>query len=148
MTNAIQILSEAHASLTSLHDCHAYGISWKRDAFQFVIHLQYITRWTQPENSPDAPYRFHVSDARLEFSNVHDPRVSLDWSKAAIDAQISAARITDSSVTSTGAVVRHFELDFSVPDASIDLWSTGYQIVLLSETVVSETPFAASLGSI
>jgi hypothetical protein len=62
----------------------------------------------------------------------------MDWSNAALDSQIDSVQITKTRPTPAGAVQRYFEIEFADPEATISLWSTGYEVELLTEPVISE----------
>jgi hypothetical protein len=132
-----RFLSESDANLESFHDCHVHGLHWRRDRFTFSMNLQYILEWITPPNVSSA-YRFSISEGQLIFRDVDELRISMDWSSAALDAQIAAVRILKARTTPNGRLQRHFEVEFADPDAVITLWSTGYEVRLLHEPVISE----------
>lgn len=140
MERPLHILSEADTGLEPFHDCHVHGLRWRRDRFTFSIDLQYIVEWIEPNEASSRTYRFRVSEAQLVFRNASDPKVSMDWSGAALDAQIAALRVLESRTTQNGQVERLFEIEFADPDGIISLWSTGYEVFLLEEPVVSDVP--------
>jgi len=121
----------------SFHDCHVHGLYWRRDRFTFSMELQYILKWIQPiDGSSD--YRFLISNGRVTFRNVDDLKVSMDWSGAALDSQIASVRVLEKRTTPNGQAQRNFEIEFADPDAIVSLWSTGYEVQLLEEPVLSE----------
>ena len=138
MTPTIRVISESEATAESFHDCHVHGIHWRRDQFTFSMDVQYILKWIEPTNASDG-YRFSIAEGRLTFQSVDDLKVTMDWSGAALDAQIAAMRILKTRDTPGGAIQRNFEIEFSDPDAVISLWSTGYAIHVLQQPVLSET---------
>ena len=62
-----------------------------------------------------------------------------DASVAALDAQIAAMQVLRTSSTPNGGLQRYFEIEFADPDpdASICLWSTGYEVRVLRDPVSS-----------
>jgi hypothetical protein len=91
MQRPSRILSESEAELKSFHDGHVHGLRWRRDLFTFSLDVQYILEWIAPiDNS--AGYRFSICEARITFRDIDELRVSLDWSDAALDAQIDVVR--------------------------------------------------------
>ena len=136
MKRPFRILSESEASLESFHDCHVHGLHWRRERFTFSMNLQYILEWITPANS-SAGFRFLVSEGQLTFRDVDEVRVSMNWSGAALDAQIAAVRILKTRTTPNGQLQRCFEIEFADPDGIISLWSTGYEVGLLQEPVIS-----------
>jgi len=140
MKHPLCVLSESEAGLESFHDCHAHGLRWRCDKFTFSIDLQYILEWIEPSDASSGAYRFRVAEAQLLFRSTSDLRVSMDWSDAALDAQIATLRVLQSRATPNGQIERLFEIEFAEPDGTISLWSTGYEVILLDEPVVSQVP--------
>lgn len=64
----------------------------------------------------------------------------MDWSGSALDSEINTVRVQKSRTTPNGEIQRLFEISFSDPDGTISLWSTGYEVILLQEPIVSEVP--------
>jgi hypothetical protein len=139
MKQPLRVLSESDASLESFHDCHVHGFQWRWERFTFAMNLQYILEWISPTDTFSG-YRFSVSEGQLTFQNVDDLKISMDWSGVVLDAQIAAVRILNTRTTPNGALMRHFEIEFDEPEAVISLWSTGYEVNLLREPVISEVP--------
>jgi hypothetical protein len=141
MTNAAMLsskrsLNESEAVMESFHDCHVHGLRWRRDAFSFSVDLQYILEWIEPTAS-FAGYQFSVCEARLVFQSVSDLKVQMDWSSSPLDAQIEGLRVAESRATPNGGTERLFEIEFADPEGSISLWSSGYELVLLGEPVLT-----------
>jgi hypothetical protein len=136
MARALRVLSESEASPESFHDCHVHGLHWRRDSFTFSMNLQYILEWVAPSDGSSG-YRFSISEGELTFHDVDELKVSMDWSDAALDAEIAAVRISTTRTTPNGRLQRYFEIEFADPDAIISLWSTGYEVRLLHEPVIS-----------
>lgn len=137
MEQPLRVISESDAVLESFHDCHVHGFQWRRDRFTFTVNLQYILEWIAPiDNS--AGYRFSISEGRLTFRDVDELKVQMDWSGTSLDAQIAAVRILKVRTTPNGRLQRYFEIEFADPDAIISLWSTGYELNLLQEPMISE----------
>jgi len=132
----LRILSETDASPESFHDCHVHGLRWRRDRFVFSMGLQYILSLIHPGDG-DSGYRFSIAEAELVFENVDELRISMDWSVAALDAQIAAMRVLQTRNTPNGRLQRYFEIEFADPDALICLWTTGYEVRILREPVIS-----------
>lgn len=135
-----RVLTEAEAGVESFHDCHVQGLRWRRDEFIFSIDLQYILQWIEPSEATAGAYRFLVSEAQLVFRSTSELKISMDWSGAALDAAISVLRVLESRKTPNGQVERLFELEFADPDGRISLWSTGYDVILRDDPVVSSVP--------
>jgi hypothetical protein len=133
----LRLLSESEASLESFHDCHVHGLRWRGDRFTFSLSLQYILQWITPTDGAPS-YRFSISEGELMFRNVDELKVSLDWSGAALDAQIMSVQLLKTRTTPSGAAQRYFEIEFADPIGTISLWATGYELSLLSEPVISE----------
>lgn len=140
MERPLRVLSETEASLESFHDCHVHGLRWRRDQFIFSLDFQYILERLEPSNASHGVYRFLVSEARLVFRNASELKVSMDWSGSALDSEIAAMRVLGSRTTPNGQVERCFEIEFADPDGTISVWSTGYEVVLLQEPIVSLVP--------
>jgi hypothetical protein len=139
MKQPFRVLSESDAKPESFHDCHVHGLHWRRAQFTFTMDLQYILEWIKPSDDSSS-YRFSVSDGRVTFLNVADLNVSMDWSGAALDAQIAVMRIVKTRTTPNGRLQRQFEIEFADPVAVISLWSTGYEVELLQAPLISDVP--------
>jgi hypothetical protein len=100
--------------------------------------IQYILKWIEPTAASSGAYRFSICEARLIFRSVSELKVSMDWSDSALDSEIAAVRVLKSRATPNGQLERYFEIGFSDPDGIISLWSTGYEVSLLAEPVISE----------
>src|SRR5262245_16955568 len=137
MARPLRVLPESEASLESFHDCHVHGLHWRRDRFTFSLSLHYILEWITPTGGSSG-YRFSVSEGQLTFRDVDELRVSMDWSGAALDAQIAAVRSLKTRTTPNGRLQRYFEIEFADLEGIISLWSTGYELGLLQEPVISE----------
>jgi len=66
------------------HDCHVYG--WQIGEGEFgggklTLDLDYITRW---EQSDEGGFLFHVAPATLEFFDIHEFVMSIDYQGCAI----------------------------------------------------------------
>ena len=134
-------LSETEAQPESFHDCHVHTFEW-RGSFEFSIGLQYIVEWIQPTS--DVPnFRFMISEARLKFANTADLAIAMDWCGASLDAQIESVQVVSSRPTPNGRTARKFEITFAEPEGTISLWSTGYDVELLTEPIQSNTTSAA-----
>lgn len=140
MERPLRVLTESDAGPETFHDCHVHGLRWRRDRFTFALDLQYILEWIEPTEASSAGYHFRVADAQLVFRSARDPKVSIDWSRAALGAQISVLRVLQSRTTANGQVERLFEIELAEPEGTILLWSTGYEVLLFEEPVVSEVP--------
>lgn len=140
MSRPLRGLLESEAPLESFHDCHAHGLHWRQDRYTFSMDLQYILKWIEPEPPSSGSYRFLVSEARLVFHSASDLVVSLDWSGSALDSEIASMRVLRSRTTPNGQTERYFEIEFSDPEGTISLWSTGYEVELLQEPVTSKVP--------
>ena len=136
MERPLRVLSESEAKPESFHDCHVHGLRWQRDRFTFSMELQYILEWIEPSDGSSG-YRFSISEGRVTFQNVDDLKVSMDWSGVALDSQIASVRVLKTRTTPNGRVQRYFEIEFADPEAIISLWSTGYEVELLEEPVIS-----------
>lgn len=137
MQGPSRVLPESDATPESFHDAHVHGLAWRRDRFSFFLNLQYILEWIAPSDASSG-YRFSICEARLRFHDVDELVISMDWSAAALDAQIDVMRVLNSRTTPTGRVQRQYEIEFSEPEGRILLWSTGYQLSLLHDPVTSE----------
>ena len=146
MRQSIRTLSEADAPLDSFHDCHVHGLAWRRDRFSFSLNLQYILEWIPPADAT-AGYSFLVADAQLTFRSSAEVRVAMDWMTSALDAQVGAVRVLDTRRTPNGAVQRRFEIEFADPEGAITLWSSGYDVLLLEEPVISPVPSPTRRGA-
>jgi hypothetical protein len=140
MHRPLRVLSESEAPPESFHDCHAHGLQWRPDRFTFALHLHYILKWIEPDDASSGAYRFLVSEAQLVFRSVSELKVSMDWTGSGLDSEIGVVRVLRSRTTPNGQVERWFEIDFSDPDGIISLWSTGYEVLLLREPVISKVP--------
>jgi hypothetical protein len=138
MQRPIRILSESEAKPETFHDCHVHGLHWRKDEFAFFLDLQYILEWIEPGQVSNGAYRFSICEAQLIFRSVSELKLSFDWSGSALDSEIQTIRILKSRPTPKGQLDRYFEIEFSDPDGMISLWSTGYEVILLQEPVVSE----------
>jgi hypothetical protein len=139
MRQPIRTLSEVEATLDSFHDCHVHGLAWQRDYFSFSLDLQYILQWIPPASATEG-YSFLVADAQLTFQSSAEVRVAMDWMTSPLDAQIAAVRVLDTRRTPNGAIQRKFEIELADPEGSITLWSTGYEVLLRDEPVISPVP--------
>jgi len=140
MEKTLRVLSESDAKLESFHDCHVHGLHWRRDQFSFLLDFQYILEWFEPQVSTPGAYRFLVAAAQLVFRDANELKVSMDWSGSALDAEIAGVQVLGSRKTPNGKDERCFRIAFADPDGTISLWSTGYEVILLKEPVVSEVP--------
>jgi hypothetical protein len=61
----------------------------------------------------------------------------MDWSGTALDTQIDVVRALKSRTTPNGRLQRYYEIELSDPEGSITLWSTGYEVGLLGEPMLS-----------
>jgi hypothetical protein len=139
MQHLLSGLDETEATMESFHDCHVHGIHWRRSRFTFAMDLQYILEWIKSRDIGSG-YNFLICEARLIFRSVDGLRVSMDWSGSALDAQIGVVRVLGLRPTPNGQLDRHFEIEFSDPEGTISLWSTGYEVKLLQDPVVSDVP--------
>jgi hypothetical protein len=137
MQKTVRVLSELEAKLESFHDVHVHGLRWRRDQFSFSMDLQYILQWIESTGGA-AAYRFSICEARLVFRDVDELKISMEWSSESLDSQIDVVRILESRMTPNGQVQQYFEIEFSNPQAGIMFWSTGYEVCLLTEPVISD----------
>ena len=139
MKAKLRTLDEAAATPGSFHDCHVHGMEWRRDQHEFALRIQYIVEWIAVPNT--GYYRFRVSNSVLVFRDVESPQVDLNWSDAALDCQNDEMLIAGSRLTPNGSVQRQFEVLFSNPAARVSLWASGYEVRLLQEPMLADTPW-------
>jgi len=137
MQEALRVLRESDAPIESFHDCHAHGLRWRRDLFTFSLNLQYILQWISPVGSSTG-YKFSICEALLTFQSVSELKITMDWSGSALDSEIGSVQVLKSRTTPNGNIERYFEIEFADPDGTISLWSSGYEVVLLQEPVISD----------
>lgn len=128
----------AESEVQSFHDSHVHGLRWRRDDFAFLLDLQYIAQWMPPDDGVGS-FRFLVAEATLTFENAADVQVTMDWTRCGLDAQIDSLEVIAERRSPTGALSRHFEIEFSEPAAKISLWSTGFRLVLHHEPILART---------
>lgn len=138
MTPTIRALSEAEAPLAQFHDCHVNGLKWDSNAFTFSLAIEYILEWIGP-SGPSGYYQFLLAEGELVFRGASDPQVWMDWRGSALYAEIAEVSVIESRATPTGMLDRLFKIEFSEPDGSITVWSTGYEVVLSGTPIVSNT---------
>lgn len=134
----IRTIPGSRAWLDSFHDCHVQSIGWTRDAYEFEMRLHHILEWILP--APGAShYTFRMARAVLAFGSVSELSISLDWKNAALDAEIESISIADERMTPAGNRDDRYVIGFSDLSGTIELWSTGYEVRLLSEPVLHES---------
>ena len=70
------IWTEADFEQMGWHDIQIRAIAFRPANFEFVLDIDYIFQWVQPQE--DSFYRFWVSPATLVFKNVYDLRIDLE----------------------------------------------------------------------
>ena len=76
----------------------------------------------------------------VTFRYAAELKLSLDWGRANLGAQIAALRVVGSRMTPNGVVLeRAFEIEFADVEGLISFWSTGYEISVLDPPVISDT---------
>jgi len=83
-------------------------------------------------------YKFSICEALLTFQSVSELKITMDWSGSALDSEIGSVQVLKSRTTPNGNIERYFEIEFADPDGTISLWSSGYEVVLLQEPVISD----------
>jgi hypothetical protein len=101
------------------------------------MHAQYILEWIG-SSGDSAGFSFLISEARIIFRDVDELRIVMDWSNAMLDSQIDVVKRPRSRTAPSGILQYYYELEFSEPEATITLWSTGFEIVLLGDPVMSK----------
>lgn len=117
------------------HDCHVHAIRWASSTCSLILDLDYILSWIDT----DGHYRFLVAPAELTFAYASDVKVSLDWTKMAMECQIQDISRVDCRVSPNGSEVYRWQIDFSTPDGSIELWSSDFRMELQGSPTLSET---------
>jgi hypothetical protein len=59
------------------HDNKIYALAFKDEDFEFVLDIDYILKWVQPEKN-DTQFKFWVVPATLVFRNVWDLNINLE----------------------------------------------------------------------
>jgi hypothetical protein len=142
-----KVLTEEGAPLESFHDCHMRGMSWNGDEHSFVIALDYIVEWIAPDTSTPN-YRFRISRAEIVFESANEVEMSLAWSPSQLlVCQIDSVHIEETRTTPNGTVEKKYVFAPSTTDGVLSLWSTGYEVTLLSEPVVCTTTRLSGRGA-
>lgn len=136
MTRVIRVLKEAEVTPESFHDCHVFGLRWERP-FTFSVDIHYILEWLLPRDS-SLGYRFSIAEGAVTFHSVDDLEIKMAWAGSSFDSQIGSLTMVRTRTTPNGATQRYFEIEFSDPDGTISFWSTGYEVLLFKEPVLSE----------
>jgi hypothetical protein len=61
--------TETDFSRMGWHDCHIHAIAFVPDQFEFVLDIDYIFQWVNPQPG-EACFKFWVAPATLVFENV------------------------------------------------------------------------------
>jgi hypothetical protein len=122
------------------HDCYVYGIRWNIDNFALILDLDYIVKWVQPA-AKDQGYQFWVCPAELNFTNIADARVDLNWMRLAPECQIQDIRRHDSRTTPNGSTQWYWEIELATPEGSIALWATGFELKIKQPPVLSNKQY-------
>lgn len=79
------IWTEQDFDLMDWHDATLYGVAFLPDRFEFLLDIDYIVRWVQPDDS--TYFSFLVSPATMILENVHDLSVCIAEPYRAIQIQ-------------------------------------------------------------
>ena len=114
------------------HDCYVHGISWKSTDYSFLLDLDYIVEWVENQGF----YEFWISPAELQFRNVSDARLNLDWTKLAVQCQIQDIHKSDSKPSPIGSDDFHWEIELATPVGSIEFWASEFELRILESPVL------------
>ena len=120
------------------HDCHVSGVRWDSSGFEVVFELDYIVEWVEPSPG-ERGYRFWVSPAELRFSDVDDFRLELAWTGLALDCSIQDLHRREKRTTPNGNVQWRWEFELAVPQGTIALWATGFELRIQRPPTLSAT---------
>jgi len=122
------------------HDCYVYGVRWDYEEFSLCLDLDYIVKWIEPQPDEQS-YRFWVCSAELQFNDVSDAQMDIDWRGWAPECQINEIRRAESRKTPNGFTEWHWELDLAKPEGRISLWATGFDLKLRKPPILSNTQY-------
>ena len=117
------------------HDCYVHGIRWDSSTCALVLDLDYIVQWI--EN--DGNYQFWVAPATLHFEYSSEVKMSLDWTRLAMECQIQDIHRLERKTTPNGSEIFRWEIEFARPCGSIELWSTDFELRIQAEPKLLET---------
>jgi len=117
------------------HDCYVRGIRWGGEQFSFSVELDYIVKWIEPAD--DGFFKFWIRPAVLRFDLVDDVVMDFDGTGLMPECQIDGLRRTASRATPNGSTQWHWEFELIIPDGSISLWATGFELSLNGPPVLS-----------
>ncbi len=134
LPDAGSVYSAAEFDKLGFHDCHVYGLRWDSSTYALILDLDYIVQWIEE----DANFEFLVAPAEIRFDYASEVKLSLDWSNLPMECQIQDIHRRDSKTNPNGSECFLWEIEFSTPSGSIELWATDFELRLLAEAERSE----------
>jgi len=132
-----QVYSAGDFDSLEFHDCYVHGIRWARSSYSLILDLDYIAQWVNVNGS----YNFWVAPAELRFDFASEITISLDWNKVPMECQIEDVRRQDRKATPKGSDIYHWELEFSRPYGSVDLWAPDFRLSIQATPVLSPVQY-------
>ncbi len=119
------------------HDCYVHGIRWISSSYSLLLDLDYIVEWIESEGR----YKFWLAPAELSFEYASEVKMSLDWTKLAMECQIQDVHKRDRRTTPNGSDDYNWEIEFARPYGSIDLWATGFELRIQAAPELREVQY-------
>ena len=116
------------------HDCYVHGIRWDTSTYALILDLDYIVEWIKNKGK----YEFLVASAELRFNDSSEVRLSFDWTNLAMECQIQDIHKRESRLSLNGSECYHWEIEFTTPHGSIELWSTNFELKIQKKPVLSK----------
>ena len=135
LPNTKSVFSVSDFETLGFHDCHVHGIRWDSSAYALVLDLDYIVQWTEKNGS----FEFLVAPAQIRFDYSAEVKVSLDWSNLAMECQIQDIHKRDRRQNPNGSECYLWEIEFTTPSGSIELWANDFELKFLAEPESSKT---------
>lgn len=106
------------------HDATVWSFFANPDQFEFLIDLDYISKWVKPQED-ETYFRFWVAPVTMVFSNAHSVVIDIESPQGTIE--IADLHRGEPEPTPNGKMTQH-SYRFDCQEGTISLVATGFQM--------------------
>jgi len=129
-----RIWSDADFEEMGWHDATLWSMVANPETFEFLLDLDYIFKWVDPEPG-ETYYKFWVASVTMVFENVHSVNINIDSTHGSIE--VSDLHRERPCPTPNGKLTQH-TYRFECQEGEITLMATGFKMIVRTQPVLQQ----------
>jgi len=132
-----KLYTAANFETLGFHDCRLYGVCWDHESYSFSCDLDYIVKWVL--NPETGFYNFWICRATLQFVDVLDVLVSLDWRGCPPTSTISSLDRETPNSRPDETQDWLYALVLHSPDGHVEMRATDFELRIHTEPLLCDS---------